>query len=680
MDERRDGDERDAIAARVETALGERTLEEKVEMLAGRGFLQALMDDGMRYNARAYLVGGGNERLGLPALRFSDGPRGVAVGASTCFPAAIARELRAQGGNLCGAPCLNLLRHPAWGRAQETYGEDPHHLGEMAAAFVRGCQSEGVIATAKHYAANSIENSRFRVDVRFAERPLHEVYLPHFRRCVEAGVGAVMSAYNQVNGAYCGHNRVLLHEILKDQWGFDGFVISDFFYGIHGADALAAGLDVEAPEAIHFGAKLVAAVRAGEVSTARVDDALRRIFVTLLSITARAPSDARAVEVVACDAHRQLARVAAERSMVLLANEGDVLPFDVARLDTLAVVGPLAAEASLGDHGSSRVRPPYAITPLEGISAYVGDRVHVLHTKGDDIAAAVALARSADAVVVVCGYTHAYEGEYFSAEMVVERADHRAGEGTMGGDRDELALSPNDEELIAAVAAANPRCCVVVVAGSAVTIDRWAALAPAILYTGYAGMEGGSALARLLFGEVSPGGRLPFSIPHSASDLPYFDKNADAIEYDLYHGYTKLERDGVAAAYPFGFGLSYTTFAYGEPTAAVDADGVTVSIAVTNTGARSGDEVVQLYVGFEKCRVERPRRLLKAFRRVTLEPGETRNVTLRVKRDDVAYYDPNAGRWVVEDVEYSLRVGAHSLSSFCFASASAARAASSTVG
>jgi beta-glucosidase len=668
----------DEVAARVAKALAELTLEEKVEMLAGRGFFQAYIDDGMRYNARAYLVGGGNERLGLPALLFTDGPRGVAIGASTCFPAAIARgasfdpeleervgeamarELRAQGGNLYGAPCLNVLRHPAWGRAQETYGEDPHHLGEMAAALVRGAQRRGVIATAKHYAANSIENSRFRVDVRIEERPLREVYLPHFRRCVEEGVGAVMSAYNQVNGQYCGHNRVLLRDILKGEWGFEGFVISDFIYGVHGADAVAAGLDVEAPEAIHFGPKLLAAVKAGEVSERDVDDSLRRILETLLRVTANDAGAAYGKEIVACAPHVALACETAERSAVLLVNEGRVLPFDATRIRSLAVIGRLASVASLGDHGSSRVRPPYAVTPLDGIRAHVGDRVAVRFADGGDRDAAVAAARESDAVLVVVGYDHTDEGEFFSAEMVVENPDHRSGEGTMGGDRDALTLSRADEDLVLAVAASNPRCCVTVIAGSAVLMDAWAGRVPAILYTGYAGMEGGTALARLVFGVVAPGGKLPFSIPSRAEHLPFFDKNADAIEYGLYHGYTKLEHDGVEAAYAFGYGLSYTTFAHGLPIVEVGADDLSVAVDVTNTGMRTGDEVVQLYIGFDRSRIDRPRKLLRGFRRVTLAAGERRQVLFRVKREDLAYYDPARGAWVVEDIEYTAYVGSSS--------------------
>ena len=668
--------DRDEVVLRVASALAALSLEEKVEMLAGRGFIQAIVEDGGRYGARAYLVGGGNERLGLPGLYFADGPRGICLGASTCFPVAMARgatfdaeleerigeamarELRAQGGNLLGAPCLNLLRHPAWGRAQETYGEDPHHLGEMAAALVRGVQKHGVIACAKHFAANSIENSRFKVDVQMDERALREVYLPHFRRCVDAGVGSVMSAYNQVNGASCGHNRPLLREILKDEWGFDGFVISDFVRGVHGPDAVSAGLDLEAPEAIHFGPKLLEAVRTGDVAERDVDDALRRVLTTVLRL---APDTERgAAELIACDAHRRLAREAAERSAVLLENRGELLPLDARKLRSLAVIGSLADTVNLGDHGSSRVRPPEVVTVLEGLRRYLGDRVTIRYASGESRDEAVATARACDAVLVVVGYTHRDEGEFMPADMVMEGADHRAGEGTIGGDRDDLALSRAHEDLLLAVVAANPRCCAAVIAGSAVTMERWREKLPAILLTWYAGMEGGSALARLLFGEISPSGRLPFSIPRSAEDLPFFDKNADAIEYDLWHGYSRLDRDGSEPAYAFGYGLSYTRFSYAEPRVVVEGEGICVETVVTNSGKRAADEVVQLYVGVEHSKVERPRKLLKAFARVALEPGEARPVMLRVEREALATYDPLLRRWVVEDAEHVAYVGGSS--------------------
>ena len=305
-------------------------------MMSGHGFLDRYVADGGEYNISPYVTGGGNERLGLPELLFTDGPRGVALGHSTCFPAAIARgaswdieleerigdavgrEVRAHGANFFGGICINVLRHPGWGRAQETYGEDPWLLGEMGAAAVRGVQHHNVVATIKHLACNSVENTRFKIDVRIGERALREVYLPHFKRCVDEGVWSVMSAYNKVNGAYCGHNTVLLRRILKEEWGFEGFVHSDFVLGVYGPDAAEAGLDIENPEPIHFGPKLVEAVESGEVNAENIDDSVRRILTRLLLLAAADDPESYDASSIACTAHRELAREAAEKGAVLL--------------------------------------------------------------------------------------------------------------------------------------------------------------------------------------------------------------------------------------------------------------------------------------------------------------------------------------------------------------------------
>ena len=449
----------------VEELLDELGLVEKVAMMSGRGFRDEMRGSGNRLGSSTYQAGGGNDRLGIPTLQFSDGPRGVITGNSTCFPVAMARgaawdvdleerigeaigrELRAQGGNLFGGVCINVLRHPAWGRAQETYGEDPWHLGEMGSALVRGVQRHGVIATIKHFAANSIERSRFRVDVRLGQRALREVYLPHFKRCIDAGAGSVMSAYNKVNGEWCGHHQELLVRILKEEWGFDGFVHSDWLRGVHGPEAAAAGLDIENPEAEHFGELLVAAVEDGRVPAAAIDDAVGRILRTLLRFRAQPDRETYTSALVACPDHVSLAREAAEKSAVLLRNEGPVLPLERREVRRLAVIGKLAAKANLGDLGSSRVRPPYVVTPLQGLESYLGETAEVLFDDGSVPEQAAALAETCDAAVVVVGTTHRDEGEFISSEMLAGR--------TLGGDREILTLHRGDEDLLLAVTGAN---------------------------------------------------------------------------------------------------------------------------------------------------------------------------------------------------------------------------------
>jgi len=657
------------IEALITGLLGELELAEKVAMLSGHGFTKEVAEDG-RYCARMYHIGAGNERLGVPKLLFNDGPRGVAMGASTCFPvpmargasfdtdleqrigSAIGREMRAHGGNLFGGVCINLLRHPAWGRAQETYGEDPFLLGELGSALTRGVQHHNVIATPKHFAANSMENARFTVDVSLDERSLREVYLPHFKRCIDAGAGAVMSAYNQLNGAYCGHNPDLLTRILKDEWGFSGFVYSDFILGCRGADACAAGLDVEAPDTYRYGDKLVDAVLEGSVDEARIDDAVRRVLRSLFGVLAAPDPETYDDSVIACAAHQALAREAAEKSLVLLRNTG-VLPLDPARPRRLLVIGGLAVRANLGDHGSSHVYPPHVVTPLDGLRAACPPGWEILHDAGDDTARASALAAEVDIAVVIAGYDHRDEGEYIPTDM------SGGGGGDIGGDRVDLTIGASQEALIRAVAAANANTVVALMAGSAVIIERWKDEVAAILMLWYPGMEGGHALADALFGRVNPSGHLPFSVPRRPEDLPFFDRDAQTITYDLWHGYTKLERDGVEPAFPFGFGLSYTSFAFDRTDVNLDssAPSLRVEADVANTGERPGDAVVQVYAGLAAPVEDMPRKRLCGFSRVSLTPGETKRVAIDVALRDLARFDPDAGCWRLDAGDWRIAVG-----------------------
>jgi beta-glucosidase len=565
-------------------------------------------------------------------------------------------EARSLGANTLAAVCINVLRHPAWGRAQETYGEDPYHLGEMGAASVRGIQRHAM-ACVKHFACNSIENSRMRVDVRIDERPLREIYLRHFKRCVDAGAASVMSAYNKVNGSFCGHNARLLREILKEEWGFDGFVMSDFVFGVRDAKAAAlAGLDLEMPFRWHYAGSLEKLVGTGEVPEALVDEAVMRILRQKIRFAQIGEPARYGRRQVACDAHRALAREVAQKGIVLLKNEpveaGEppILPFAVTRLGRLAVVGRLAAEPNIGDAGSSRMRPPHVVTPLDGIRAVLeGNTALIQETSGRPQAAADA-ARAADAAVVVVGYTSKDEGEHL----------HMLGYKT-GGDRVSLYLRPEDEALIQAVASVNPRTVVVIIGGSAVITERWRDRIPGILMAWYPGMEGGAALADILFGVVNPSGKLPTVFPRSAEHLPPFDPEADAVDYGYWHGYRMLDHDGREPAFPFGHGLSYTTFQYANLRLSADSvpysGAITVSVDVANTGDRAGDEVVQLYAGYPESAVERPVRELKAFARVSLAPGEAKTVNLVLPVRRLAYWDEERGRWWVEPVRHTILVG-----------------------
>lgn len=673
--------ERD-IAETIEAVLRETTLEEKVAMMSGRGFFKQFSESGNRWGGNPYRAGGGCERLGVPALYFTDGPRGVARGNSTCFPCSMARgasfdvglerrigeimgiEARAQGCTLSGAVCFNLLRHPAWGRAQETYGEDPHHLGEMGAALAQGIQTHNVAATVKHFALNSMENARFKVDVIADERTLHEVYLPHFKRALDAGCATVMSAYNKLNGEYCGENRVLLTDILRGEWGFDGFVHSDWVFGVHKQYAAAAGLDVENPEPLVFGDKLVEAVKSGAVEPQAIDQACRRILTVIYRFaTAEDPLPVYTPDLVASERHRAVALEAAEKSAVLLANDG-TLPLNKAKVKKLAVLGRLAGLVNTGDFGSSRVRPPYVVTPLDGLQRYLGDEA-ILTADESDLTAARAAAKAADAIVVIAGYTAKEEGEFVPGDISLGQDGGQPNDNNphpIGGDRDSLDLPRPQIDLIKAAAESGKPVIVVVIAGSAVLVEDWLPYSNAILQTFYSGMEGGTALARILFGEVSPSGKLPFTVAKSERDYPHFDKNADRIEYGYYHGYTMFEREGRAPRFPFGHGLSYAKFATRALKLLRTKDAIEVTVSVRNDGEMTADEVVHIYASFPAKAADRPKRLLKAFARVTLAPGETKTLRREIPLEDLMWRDPSTHTWKLESGRHTFSVAGLSAS------------------
>ena len=695
------------IEARARELLAQLTLDEKVKMMSGDPSFWKGLADMMSggYNAHPWPAGE-TPRLGIPGIRFADGPRGVNMYGATTFPVSMARgatfdpeleerigdvigrELRAMGANFFGGVCINLLRHPAWGRAQETYGEDPIHLGEMGAALTRGVQRHAM-ACAKHYALNSMENARFTVDVTIAPRPLHEIYLRHFKRCVDEGVASIMSAYNSVNGEWAGQNHTLLTTILKEMWGFQGFIMTDFIWGMRDSKKAAlAGQDVEMPFRMHHNQHLKGLVESGEVPMSRIDDAALRVLRQQIRFAQGRDPQNYTLDEVGSAANLAIAREAAEKSIVLLKNEGTpdhpapLLPLQ--GVNTMAVIGRLASQPNTGDGGSSNTQPAYVITPLDGVKEALGDQTEIVYDDGSDPARAAQVAAQADAVVLVVGYTFHDEGEYVSPDTMAELAklypppaedemqivQKMSGampqESSMppGGDRKLLTLHPNDEALIQAVAAANPRTIVAMMGGSAIITENWRNQVPAILMLWYPGMEGGRALANILTGKVNPSGKLPCIFPKRAEDLPDYEIDATAITYDLWHGYRKLDRDGNAPAFPFGYGLSYTTFSLANlflDTSAANSGGPLVaSVEVTNNGSVAGDEVVQFYVAVKNSKVERAPKELKAFKRVSLQPGEMKVVSVRLLPEDLAYYDEQHG-WTVEPAEYELIAGRHSL-------------------
>lgn len=657
----------EGLYAAAEKLCGELTLKEKLSMLSGKQFFVRngydLFVNGQKYNCRP-CIAGGVKRLGIPQVAFSDGPRGCVMGKSTCFPvsmlrgasfdseleyeigSAIADEVTAQGGNYFAGICINLLRNPRWGRAQETYGEDPCLLSEMGVALTKAVQDKGVIACPKHFALNSIENIRFDVNVNCDEVTLHEVYLPHFKACIDAGAMSIMGAYNLFRGDHCCESKYLLKDILRDQWGFTGFTISDFLMGVRSAPkALKAGLDIEMPQIMRY-TTLPFNLKAGKISMDNVDSSVQSILRGLIKITPKLKKADKSV--IAGKEHTALARRAAAEGTVLLKNNG-LLPLDKSM--KVAVVGRYANKINVGDHGSSSVYSPYTVTPYEGLCNVFGKN-NVVLLEGTSLTPKESEIQNCDAVILCVGSDYKQEGE----NLANFTKNDDVAEMGLGGDRYSLRISKDETALIRHAVASCKNVIVNIIGGSAYIIDEWKDSVSAILHSFYGGMEGGNALADIIAGNVNPSGHLPFTIAKDEDDYPPFlfpgSKERDML-YGYYHGYTLLDKEGKTASFPFGFGLSYTKFDYQRVTAKVKNGEVQVSLTVKNKGDRDGKTVIQVYAGAEG---DHPVKLLKGFKKVLVAAGESQKVTLSIPLSRLAFYDP-ATKSTYNEKKYTLYVG-----------------------
>lgn len=503
------------------------SLKEKVFEMHGRGIIKL----GLSVFLTKKLIpvkAGGNKKHNIPPTIFLDGPRGVSFyKGTTAFPVtmargaswdrdlekrigeAMAKEIRALNANYSGAVCMNVLRHPRWGRAQETYGEDPFHIGEMAVSLVDGIQQHNVQACAKHFAANSMENNRFGGSMNMDDRTLHEVYLPHFKKVVEFGVASIMSAYNKLNGEYCGHSKKLLTDILRDDWGFKGYVTSDWEAGLLDTQkGIEAGMNIEMPAGRFYSVKKIKnLLDEKKITEKQIDDLIFPVIYTKLRFAALKDSSDYPKDIVGCKAHTQLALEAAEKSAVLLKNENNILPLQKKNLRRIAVIGSLADVKQTGDRGSSNVFCDYIISPLKGLKNYLKDEVEILTANSNDINEIKNICETAEAVIVVAGTTYKDEGEYIGDWKMRDKDDPDkkniavySGILALGGDRKYLHLHKKDIDIIYAATSVNKNTVVTLIAGSAVTVEEWHDKVPAIIETFYNGMEGGNALARILFG------------------------------------------------------------------------------------------------------------------------------------------------------------------------------------
>lgn len=652
----------------AEASVSDLTLEEKASLTSGASFW---------YTKPV-------ERVGIPAIMVTDGPHGLrkqreggdhlGLGDSvpaTCFPPAVGLgsswdvELIHRVGEALGietaienvavllGPGINIKRSPLCGRNFEYLSEDPIVSGVLGAAIVNGIQSKGVGTSLKHFAANNQENDRMRSSSDVDPRPLREIYLRGFQRVVQdAQPWTVMCSYNRINGVYASEDPWLLTDVLRDEWGFEGLVVSDWGAVNERVAGIAAGLDLEMPSSNGVtDAQIVAAVQDGSLDESVVDVAAGRVIDLVRKSQAGAGSIEGPLDV---DAHHALAREAAGRSIVLLKNEGDLLP--LRRDARIAVIGSFAAEARYQGAGSSMISPTRLDNALDEIRTLADGEV--AYAQGFSVAVDVAddeTARLRDEAVAAAS----------AAEVAVVFLGLPARLESEGYDRTDIDLPADQLALLDAVVAANPNVVVVLSNGGVVALP-FAEKVPAILEGWLLGQAGGGATADVLFGEVNPSGKLTETIPVRLEDSPAFLDFPGEFSHTrygegLFVGYRWYDARRMEVAFPFGHGLSYTTFAYGEASASVDAAGdVTVTVPVTNIGDRAGREVVQVYTSLPGSTVQRPVRELKAFASVALEAGETREVTLTVRREDLAYWNIAADRWVVEGGAYAVDVAASS--------------------
>lgn len=698
------------IEERVEDALSRLNLKEKVAMV----------------HAQSKFSSAGVPRLGIPENWMTDGPHGirpevlwdewdqagwtndscVAYPALTCLAAtwnpdmsllygkSIGEEARYRNKNVLLGPGVNIYRTPLNGRNFEYMGEDPYLASQMVVPYVKGVQQNGVAACVKHFALNNQEINRHTLNVVVDDRALYEIYLPAFKAAVQEGnAWAIMGAYNLYKNQHCCHNQYLLNDILKGEWGFDGVVVSDWG-GVHDTDeAITNGMDMEfgswtnglsqgtsnAYDNYYLAMPYLQRIQEGKVGTKELDDKVRRI----LRLAFRTTMDvSRPYGSMLSPEHYEAARRIGEEGIVLLQNKNAVLPIDLNKAKKIAVVGENAVKMMTVGGGSSSLKVQRELSPLDGIRQRVGNKAEVVYARGyvgdatgeyngvvtgqnlkDDrspeelIAEAVKVAQDADYVIFIGG---------------LNKSD---GQDCEDSDREGLGLSYGQDEVISALAKANKNLIVVNISGNAIAMP-WVNEVPAIVQDWYLGSEAGSALAAILMGDVNPSGKLPFTFPvkledNSAHALGEYsgDRSKEVIDIKynegIFVGYRWADKQKkVKPLFPFGHGLSYTTFVYGKPTAdskTMSADGtLTVKVTVKNTGAREGQEVVQLYISDKKSSLPRPVKELKGFRKIKLAPGEEKEISFTINKDALSFFDDAQHAWIAEPGKFEAIIAASS--------------------
>ncbi|RKU52901.1 glycosyl hydrolase [Parabacteroides sp. AF27-14] len=685
---------------RIEKLIKKMTLEEKVGLLHG--------------NSKFYVAG--VERLGIPEWSLSDGPHGVRAEINrhdwayagwtndsasyfptgTAFAAAWNPELAYRRGEVLGeearwrkkdvllGPGVNIIRSPLCGRNFEYMSEDPYMNSVLAVAYIKGLQSRDVACSVKHFAVNNQETNRTTVDVECSERALREIYLPAFKAAVqEGGALTVMAAYNKFRGEFCAENNYLVRKILRNEWGFDGVYVTDWGAAHSTVPSMEAGLDLEMGTLIdkyedwYYANPLIEAVKSGKIPMSLVDEKVGDVLRVMIKTNVLDPKKRFGPGSMNTKEHQQATYDAAAEAIVLLKNQNNLLPLDFSSIKSLAVIGDNATRKHSNGGLSSEIKAVYEVTPLEALRAKWGDKVDIRFAQGYEklstfvegsnngqssgtfssktqesdalLKEAVEVARTSDVALLVCGLNHDYDTESF--------------------DRLNMDIPYGQVELIQEVVKANPRTIVVMIAGSPLNMAAVDICSPAIVWAWFNGMEGGNALVDVLSGKVNPSGKMPFTTPvsldqspaHALGNFPGRDLKVN-YEEDILVGYRWFDTKGLPVVYPFGYGLSYTTFDYSnlntDKKTYDQADTIQATFTLTNTGDREGAEVAQLYVSDPVCSVMRPVKELKGFKKVFLKPGESRRITLDIPVSSLAFYSEVQSQFVVEPGEFILQLGA----------------------
>lgn len=685
---------------RIEKLIKKMTLEEKVGLLHG--------------NSKFYVAG--VERLGIPEWSLSDGPHGVRAEINrhdwayagwtndsasyfptgTAFAAAWNPELAYRRGEVLGeearwrkkdvllGPGVNIIRSPLCGRNFEYMSEDPYMNSVLAVAYIKGLQSRDVACSVKHFAVNNQETNRTTVDVECSECALREIYLPAFKAAVqEGGALTVMAAYNKFRGEFCAENNYLVRKILRNEWGFDGVYVTDWGAAHSTVPSMEAGLDLEMGTLIdkyedwYYANPLIDAVKSGKVPMSLVDEKVGDVLRVMIKTNVLDPKKRFGPGSMNTKEHQQATYDAAAEAIVLLKNQNNLLPLDFSSIKSLAVIGDNATRKHSNGGLSSEIKAVYEVTPLGALRAKWGDKVDIRFAQGYEklstfvegsnngqssgtfssktqesdalLKEAVEVARTSDVALLVCGLNHDYDTESF--------------------DRLNMDIPYGQVELIQEVVKANPRTIVVMIAGSPLNMAAVDICSPAIVWAWFNGMEGGNALVDVLSGKVNPSGKMPFTTPvsldqspaHALGNFPGRDLKVN-YEEDILVGYRWFDTKGLPVVYPFGYGLSYTTFDYSNLNTDKEtydqADTIQATFTLTNTGDREGAEVAQLYVSDPVCSVMRPVKELKGFKKVFLKPGESRRITLDIPVSSLAFYSEAQSQFVVEPGEFILQLGA----------------------